>query len=1175
MAASGFTPVSIYYSTTATAAPLAANLVSGELAINITDGKLYFKNNSGVVTLIASSATVNGGIVTSNLTFTGSSARIIGDFSNSTLSNRLLFQTSTTNGFTGIGTIPNGSGVESGFVAYGSSNPNNCTYGNFYTNGTVTFVTAGQSGSGSYGPIAFVTSNSERVRITTSGGFAFGGASNYGTSGQALTSNGNATPSWGTLGIAGGGTGATTAPAANANIQTYTTTATAGGTTTLTNASTYYQYFTGSLTQTIVLPVTSTLSLGWSYHIANNSTGNLTVNSSGGNLVNTVLPGTTLHVTCILTSGTTAASWDSGITDFGTVTGSGAVVLASSPTLVTPALGTPASGTLTNCTGLPVSSGVSGLGTGVATFLGTPSSANLRAAVSDETGGGALVFADSPTLSGTPAAPTAANGTNTTQIATTAFVINNIGAISSGVTTFSAGSTGLTPTLATSGAVTLGGTLAVAYGGTGVTASTGTGNNVLSSSPTLTGTPAAPTAASGTNTTQIATTAFVTSAVSAVSTGVTSFSAGSTGLTPATASTGGVTLGGTLAVAYGGTGVTTLTGIVYGSGTSAFSAATASQIVSAIGSTSVQNATTAGTATALNIANSYTLAGLSDSGNLTFTGSATRISGDFNNATYSNRVLFQTSTTNGFTGLGTIPNGTGSQSGYVAYGAADPDNCSYSNFYTSGINTYVSAGKSGTGSYGPISLITSNTEKLTISADTTGTYTFGGTAPRIKGDFSNVTTASRVLFQSSTTNGNTAVGTIPNGTSNQSGYTAYSAADANNSSWGNFFTNGSSIYVLSGQSGTGSYLPITLSTSNTDKLVIGADTTGTYTFGGTAPRITGDFSNATGSNRVLVQTSTTNGNTTLGVIPNGTSSISAVSIYGGSDPENTSVGQFIVGGTEVSLKATKSGTGTYGALTFGTSNTEKLRIAADTTGTFTIGGTAPRIKGDFSNTTQASRVIFQTSTTNGLTSIGAMPNGTSTIAAVNLYGGTDPDNSAVGQIIIGGSEVAINATKTGTGTYGDLTFGTSGLIAGRFDTSRNLLIGYSSSNGSYKLQVNSQIFATSSTIATSDARYKKDVQPISDALSIVNALNPVEFNWIEHAVHNFDTSTKTVGFLAQEVQQVLANTSYLNSVVKRNETELPDKSKEEFLGIAEGNLIAILTKAIQELSAKIAVLEAK
>ena len=62
------------------------------------------------------------------------------------------------------------------------------------------------------------------------------------------------------------------------------------------------------------------------------------------------------------------------------------------------ALGTPSSGTLTNCTGLPVTTGVSGLGTNVAAFLATPTSANLAAALTDETGTGAVVFATSPTI---------------------------------------------------------------------------------------------------------------------------------------------------------------------------------------------------------------------------------------------------------------------------------------------------------------------------------------------------------------------------------------------------------------------------------------------------------------------------------------------------------------------------------------------------------------------------------------------------------------------------------------------------------------------------------------------------------------------------------------------------------------------------------------------------------
>ncbi len=73
-------------------------------------------------------------------------------------------------------------------------------------------------------------------------------------------------------------------------------------------------------------------------------------------------------------------------------------LLFTNSTLVTPALGTPTSGTLTSCTGLPVATGVSGLGTGVATFLATPSSANLQTALTDETGTGSAVFATTPTL---------------------------------------------------------------------------------------------------------------------------------------------------------------------------------------------------------------------------------------------------------------------------------------------------------------------------------------------------------------------------------------------------------------------------------------------------------------------------------------------------------------------------------------------------------------------------------------------------------------------------------------------------------------------------------------------------------------------------------------------------------------------------------------------------------
>jgi hypothetical protein len=237
MAATNYTPISLYYSTTASAVPVNTNLVNGELAINITDGKLYYKDNGGTVRLLASNASSSNSFSAGTTGFTPSTATTgavtLGGtlitsnggtgLSSYTAGDTLYYATGTTLTKLSIGasgTIQTSTGTAPQWVASLNLSQGGTGLTSF-TAGDLVYFASGTSftklGIGTNGQV--LTSSGTAPQWTSASSIGVTTISFGATGLTPATATSGAVTVAGTLALANGGTGATTVSGAQTNLQ--------------------------------------------------------------------------------------------------------------------------------------------------------------------------------------------------------------------------------------------------------------------------------------------------------------------------------------------------------------------------------------------------------------------------------------------------------------------------------------------------------------------------------------------------------------------------------------------------------------------------------------------------------------------------------------------------------------------------------------------------------------------------------------------------------------------------------------------------------------------------------------------------------------------------------------------------------------------------------------------
>ena len=606
-----------------------------------------------------------------------------------------------------------------------------------------------------------------------------------------------------------------------------------------------------------------------------------------------------------------------------------------------------------------------------------------------------------------------------------------------------------------------------------------------------------------------------------------------------------------------------------------------------------------GAFTTLSASSGATISG----GNLTFSGTAQRITGDFSNATLSNRLAFQTSTANTTTAVTFLPNGTGTVATLNVYNNSDPTNASVAQFQAQGsADVRIASNISGTGTYLPMTFYTGGSERVRI--DTSGQVGIGGTA----GAANKLEISGTLPTSGAVTRSFTGTGTIPSGTTTAA--INYSSA----------FTTSAASFTLTDMVHFNATQP-TLGAGSTVTNIYGfaaqsslALATNTYGFYGNI---------ASGSNRYNVYMAGTAGNYFAGNVGIGTASPASkleVSTSTAGDGIRVSGNNFAgtnYFGASVNLTGVFTGLDSGGGFVinvrdsgyqvFSTNNTERMRI--DSSGNVGIGGTTATafVKCQINGTLPTSSGISI-----GFSQDAAIPSGTTALyAGFNNAAGTQAASFTLAsyahyrasQGTFGAGSAVTNqygylaeSTITGaTNNYGFFSNIASGSNRWNFyaaGTARNymagdLYIGATAAVGTVDVPVylegggetwqlgpaeasgNFCVFndadvgvyvvnGQTSWTANSDERIKTALKPIENATSKVSTLRAVTGRYTSDA-----ESVSRAFLIAQDVQAVLPEA-----------VDVPAKNSDP-LGLRYTDVVPLLVAAIKELTARVAELEAK